>query len=308
MIKQLLILLFFFLINYQALSIENKILIKINNEIITTLDIYSEINNLKFFNKNLNDINNEEIYQIAIQSITRKKIKELELKENYRNINFSGQEYLNLLIKETYENLGFKNLKQFKEELIRQNLSFLDFEKKLKNDIIWNELIYKMYSKRVVLDENKIKSQIKQNNKVFNKSFYLKEIIYQIKDLNDKGKIYQLIKEDIEKLGFENAALKHSLSDTAQIGGNLGWVEEKLISKEILAQLNSIPNQYITKPIKIASGFMILKKVDEKEEEKNLDFDKELEKLMNYETNQQLKNYSYLHLNKIKKNYKINAP
>ena len=52
-----------------ALSLENKIVLKIDNDIITTLDIFNEINALKFFNTNLNKVSKEEIYQIALETL-----------------------------------------------------------------------------------------------------------------------------------------------------------------------------------------------------------------------------------------------
>ena len=46
-------------------ALENKILIKLNNEIITTVDISNEINYLKVFNENINELENEKILNIA---------------------------------------------------------------------------------------------------------------------------------------------------------------------------------------------------------------------------------------------------
>jgi peptidyl-prolyl cis-trans isomerase SurA len=43
----------FFLMFSNCLSTENKIILKINNDIITTIDVLNEIKSLKFFNKNL---------------------------------------------------------------------------------------------------------------------------------------------------------------------------------------------------------------------------------------------------------------
>ena len=73
-IKILVILIF--LILGKCYALENKIVLKIDNEIITTLDVFDEINELKFFNENFRIIDSEgEIYQIALQSILRHEIK-----------------------------------------------------------------------------------------------------------------------------------------------------------------------------------------------------------------------------------------
>ena len=130
------------------------------------------------------------------------------------------------------------------------------------------------------------------------------QLEHNINEIEDE---YKNIKNDIEKLGFENAALKHSLSDTASNGGNLGWVNEKAINEQILNQIKTIPVNSITKPIKIASGFVILKKNDQREFKNEFNFEEELKKLINYEKDQQLRNFSNLYFNKVKKNLKINA-
>src|SRR5210317_341769 len=99
MIKYLKILLITFLLMYSnGLTIENKIIFKIDNEIITTVDVLGEINNLKFFNKDINKLTNEEIYQIAVQSITKYKIKKKGLSKNFGKIEFQNDDYLNQII------------------------------------------------------------------------------------------------------------------------------------------------------------------------------------------------------------------
>ena len=82
--KQIKILIIFCFIITEVYAIENKVIAKVNNNIITTLDVFDEINNLKFFNKNLNKINDEEIYQIALQSLVRYEIKKNEILKNFK--------------------------------------------------------------------------------------------------------------------------------------------------------------------------------------------------------------------------------
>jgi peptidyl-prolyl cis-trans isomerase SurA len=243
MIKYVKILLFiFFLMLTKSLALENKIILKVDNNIITTLDILNEVNYLKFFNRNLNSIEDKEIYQIALNSLTRYEIKKLEVLNVFKTININDEDYLNLLIKNTATDLGFNDLKTFKEEL--------------------NEIDIK----------------------------------------------YQLIKDEIENIGFENAAAKYSISSSSSSGGKLGWIDENKIDKNILNQLNAIPINSFTKPIRVSSGFIILKKNEEKLIEKKLDFEEELKKIVNYERQKQLNSFSNLYFNKIKMDININEP
>jgi len=308
MIKYLKIaLIIFFLTFSKGLTIENKIILKIDNEIITTLDVYKEISNIKFFNKNLNNLSDEQIYQISIQSLIKYKIKKNEISKKFKIVEIQNKDYLDQLIEKTFKDLGFQNLQNFKNELIKREISFENFEEKLKIEILWNQLIFSTYYNKLVIDEEKLKRQINNIDKTV-KSFNLNEIIFNVESIEEIETKYNLISNDIQKLGFEGAALKHSISNSSINGGNLGWIDEKNIGKQILDQINKINIKSITKPIRISSGFLILQKFDEREIQKNLDSEEELKKLIDYEKNQQLNNYSNLYYNKIKKNIKINAP
>ena len=59
-----------------ALALQNQILIKVGNEIITSLDIQEEYRYLISLNKELENIGEEQIIQIAKNSLIREKINE----------------------------------------------------------------------------------------------------------------------------------------------------------------------------------------------------------------------------------------
>ena len=307
-IKYLKILLvIFFLMFSRGLTLENKIILKIDNEIITTIDVLNEITNLKFFNKNINQLKDEEIYQIAIQSISKYIIKKNEISKNFSNIKFQNENYLNQLVEKTYKDLGFQNLEDFKYALSENQVNFEKFQEKLITDILWNQIIFSKYYNMLIVDEKKLKKKLKNTDKKIN-SLYLREIVYEVSGAMEINTKYNLIKNDIKELGFESAALKHSLSNTSSNGGNLGWIDEQSIGSEILNELKKISVKSITQPIRISSGFLILQKFDEREIEKDFNEKEQLKKLIDYEKNQQLNNYSNLYFNKVKKNVKINAP
>jgi peptidyl-prolyl cis-trans isomerase SurA len=234
------------------------------------------------------------------------KLKKKGLSKNFGKIEFQNDDYLNQIIQKTYENLGFQDLKTFKNELSKNQISFKKFQEKLITDILWNQVIFSKYYNKLVIDEEKLRKQIK-NNKEIN-SIYLKEIVYEVSDIKEIEEKYNLIIKDINVLGFESAAIKHSVSNTSSNGGDLGWINENSISNKILNELKKISVKNVTEPIRISSGFLILQKFDEKEIQKDINDEEELKKLIDFEKNQQLNNYSNLYYNKIKKDFKINAP
>jgi len=297
---------FYVLLN-ESIAIENKIILKVENHIITSLDIFEEIKNLKFFNKNLNQIKNEEIYQIALQSILNQKIKEIEISKKFDEIKLDDENYLNFLIESKYKSLGYETLTEFKKELTNKKINFNNFEEKIKIDILWSQIIYSKYYSKIKINEKELRKEILSKKNISN-SYELSEIVFNIENINEVNSKYQLIKEDIQKLGFDNAALKHSISTTASSGGNLGWIDEKQINSKLRNELNNTQVGNITKPIRIPGGFIILKKNDVKKTEVNLNIEQELKKLIDYNQETQLRNYSNVYFNKIKKDLKINAP
>lgn len=292
----------------KGITLENKIILKINDEIITSIDIFNEIENLKFFNKNLNQLDNEEIYKIAMQSITKYKIKKNEIYKFFENFDAQNKDYLNEVIENSYKNLGFQDVKTFRNELRNKKISFEDFKEKIQIDILWSQLIYSKYYNKIIIDEKKLKKQINSLLSETNSLLNLREIIFEVSGVEEIETKFNLIKNDIQKLGFEGAALKHSISNTSNNGGNLGWIDERSINKEILNELKKISIKSITKPLRIPSGFLILQKFDEREIQKEINEEEELKKLIDFEKNQQLNNFSNLYYNKVKKSVKINAP
>ena len=292
----------------KGITLENKIILKINDEIITSIDIFNEIENLKFFNKNLNQLDNEEIYKIAIQSITKHKIKKNEISKFFENVDVQNEDYLNEVMENSYKNLGFQDVKTFKNELRNKKISFENFKEKIEIDILWSQLIYSKYYNKIIIDEKKLKKQINSLLNETNNLLNLREIIFEVSDMEEIETKFNLIKNDIQKLGFEGAALKHSISNTSANGGNLGWINERSINKEILNELKIISIKSITKPFRVQSGFLILQKFDEREIQKEINEEEELKKLIDFEKNQQLNNYSNLYYNKVKKSFKIDAP
>ena len=303
-LKVLIILIYF--ITSQAYALENKIILKVDNDIITSLDIFEEIKTLKFFNENLNQISNEEIYKIGLESLLNHKIKKNEVLVNFGTLNLKNEDYLKALIENTYKKKGYKNLREFKDILNNKGINFNYYEEKIKTNILWGQIVYSKYSNKIIVDEKDLLEKIK-NQKNLYKSFNLSEIVFQIENINELDTKYQLIKSDIEKIGFENSILKYSQNISSDNNGQLGWVDEKFINKNIQDQLDNIAIGAITKPIRIPSGFLILKKNDVKTIEQEIDIEEELKKLVNYERDKLLNNYSNIYFNKVKNNLNINA-
>ena len=300
---QYIILIIFSILLTKSFAIENKIIVKVNNKIITYLDIINEKRYLKALNPNLNNLEENKFYEIAKNSLVREKIKEIEILK-YKKIEIN-QDYLENIIEQVYKKIGFNNKTDFIKYLTNLNINISLIEKKLSNEAIWNSLIYERFNSQLKINNEEIEKNVK-NLKNTSKSYLLSEILFSIENKNQKEKYIQKITQSINENGFGNTALIFSISDSANTGGKLGWVNENNISKKILNELNKIKRNQYTNPILIPGGYLILYIEDIKTIEKKIDFEKEiLARKRNLQT-QQLNQFSNIFFNKIRKNAIIN--
>ena len=288
-----------------SFSYENKIILKVENEIVTTIDILNESKYLKALNKNLKDINKNDIYEISINSLIREKIKKIEILNNFKEIKID-ENYLNQLIKTSYNNLKFQNKNDFVNYLNENQVDFEVFKNKIIIEALWNEIIYTKFFNQIEIDEEKLKKKIKEKKQKNLKSFLLSEIVFNKRNSFTIDETFELINKDILEKGFENAALIHSIANSSQNSGKLGWINEDSISSKLIKELDEIEIGQHTNPITIPGGLLILKIQDIKEIENNVNVEQKLKQLVQKETNQQLNQFSNLYYNKVKNNVQIN--
>ena len=129
--KILIFLVIFYITITNALSLENKILIKVDNEIITTVDVLNESKYIKAMNKGIEDINENDLWKISINSITNEKIRMVEILNHIDEIKVKD-ENLKFVMESIYKKLGFKELEEFKNYLKLKNVEYGFLKKKLK--------------------------------------------------------------------------------------------------------------------------------------------------------------------------------
>jgi peptidyl-prolyl cis-trans isomerase SurA len=285
-------------------GIENKILIKIEDQIITSFDVKNEYKYLIALNPSLKNSNKNEILKLAKKSVLREKVKKLEIEKNFNNPKIP-QNFLEQILEKVYSRIGFTNLKEFKEYLIVNNIDFENVKNKIEIEALWNELIFIKFSSKVKINEKKMKERIKNNNRLL-KSYLLSEISFEVSNIKELDNKFQEISKVINNKGFDFAALKYSTSSTSNFGGKLDWINENSLNKSIRASINNLEIDDFTKPINVPGGFLILKINDIKNTKIEIDIEKEFKILENYEKNNQLNQYSNIYFNKVKKDLEIN--
>jgi peptidyl-prolyl cis-trans isomerase SurA len=286
-------------------ALENKILFKIDNEIITTVDIYHEVKFLKIFNPQINDLSNEEQLVISKNSIIRDKIKKTEILNFVEEIKVEDK-YLINLIKNKYSQINVDNIKSFENYLVENDLNVDLIKEKFSIELIWNDLVFQKFNSKISIDKEKIKSEILKKPKKNLRELSISEIIFTVSKKSEFEKKYRKILEDIELTGFKNAALIHSISDSASLGGYIGWIKEDNLNENIRKKTSNLEKGEFSKPILTSSGFLIIKVEDEKKYEIDFNLDKEIKNLTKFKTNEQLNQFSRLYFNKVKKDVIFN--
>ena len=301
LIKTIFVLYFVFF--NQVIGLENKILFKINGQIITSIDILNEIDYLSLINNDFQKLDKKKKYEVSKNSLIREKIKEIDLKQNFKGLKLND-EYLNNLINNYSKRIGFENINDFKNGLKKHNINIDVVKKKITIEALWNQLIVDKFLKNVKIDEKSIKNIL--NNQKKQKEYLLSEILIDLKTNNEIIDKIKIIKQTILEEGFSKAALIHSISSTSNSGGKLDWVNEASLNIKIKSALNNLRIGDHTDPILLPGGYLILKINDIKEVEKEINYKKEFEKIKIAKTNEQLNTMSNLYFNKIKKNIIIN--
>ena len=298
---------FYFNLITAVIGNEVHIVLKIEDEIVTNLDIIKEKNYLIALNNSLSKINQNQLETLAKNSIIKEKIKKKELIKYYDLEKASS--ILETLIIDLSKKLNFRNQEELNKYLLNFNLDIDEIKEKLKIETLWNQLIYDRFIDQVSIDEKKLRDYLKteieySSNQLY--EYHLSEILFELNANETPEQKYNLIIANIEESGFKNASNFYSISESSKFGGEIGWINKTQLSKSIIKEIEKIEVGKLTRAIQVGNNFMILKINDKRKINKKINFDEELKKLIIFEKNKQLNQLSLIYFNKIKQNIFIN--
>ena len=298
-------LLSFFYFNLITAVIGNEvhIVLKIEDEIVTNLDIIKEKNYLIALNNSLSKINQNQLETLAKNSIIKEKIKKKELIKYY-DLEKASSIMENLII-DLSKKLNFRNQEELNKYLLNFNLDIDEIKEKLKIETLWNQLIYDRFIDQVSIDEKKLRDYLKteieySSNQLY--EYHLSEILFELNSNETQEQKYNLIIANIEESGFKNASNFYSISESSKFGGEIGWINKMQLSKSIIKEIEKIEVGKLTRAIQVGNNFMILRINDKRKINKKINFDEELKKLIIFEKNKQLNQLSLIYFKKIKQN------
>ena len=278
---------------------------KIGDEIITNFDISEEKKYLLFLRPNLKNLNTVEITKISEDSLIKDIIKKKEIKKVFTKP--AGKNFEEKILNDLYRFKKVKNKDQFINLLNQNKIEYDKIIDKVKHEALWNDLIYRKFNSLVKIDKNHLQNVLR--NKLKNNTRYeynLSELLFEVNNNEELNSKYVKILKYIDKTDFKTAAVKFSVSNSNNRGGEIGWIKETLLSVNLSKILNEMNVREITEPIEYPNGYLLLKINNKREMKEIIDFNKELDELIRFERNRQLNQFSLLFYKKLKQNTIIN--
>ncbi|MDC0524739.1 peptidylprolyl isomerase [Pelagibacteraceae bacterium] len=297
--KILIVFLLYILIpqSFLIAKINNKIVIKVENQIITSYEIKNKIlTALILADSEINQENINKLKKQAADSLIQLKLKKIELKKyGVKKNDEHVKDYLN--------SISSNNIESLKNKLLNNNLDYKLFLDEVETQTMWQQFIYKFYSKKIMVDENVIDQElteyISNNSKI--KEYLISEIEILIDEDDRDNKKISDIEQQIKNQGFEKTALKFSISSSATNRGNLGWIEEKSLSDKIRSTVKKIGVGNVSGPIKGQNTILFLKVKDVRySNAKDINITDLKNRFINRKKNELVELYSISHLSRIR--------
>ena len=288
--------------NNRILANEFFIKFKVDNEIITNIDIQDEVNYLLALNPPLKKLDKLKIENLATKSIIKEKIKKIELDRYYKLNGNENNDIVEKITNDLFLKAGFDTKKKILNHLRSVGLNYEWIKKKIKIETYWNNLIFKKYEKQTNVKVASIKKDLEEqlNSIKKKRKLFLSEILVRFDQNQNIQNQKKKILNSIDEVGFENTAAIYSISGTAKTGGKVDWVVEDTLSKEIQKFVKKLDKNQISEFIKINNNYLLLKIDDVQEINQKYDFEKILNKRIALKKNQQLEVFSSIYFEKIK--------
>ncbi len=300
MIKKTIIFVKFFLIffsNNLFANIKNNIVLKVENKIVTNYEIKNKIiSTLVLSNQEINQKNIDRLKKQALEFLIQNKLKKIELSKT--NIETStGQ------IDDYIKSISKNNLSLLKEKFEKNNIDFKLFKDEIETQLRWQKFIFQIYSNKIEIDEKSVIYEVNEvlKNQSNVEEFRLSEIEILINgDDLDKEKILN-IKREINEQGFEETALRFSISSSASNKGDIGWIKGKTLSKNIYNIISKMNIGEFTDEIFRQDSVLFIKLIDKKiSKSSDINIEKLKKEIIAQKRNELFNMYSRSHLSKLK--------
>ncbi len=265
MIKRLLVIIFLVTWSLPGIStakLVDRIVAKVNGDIITLMDLESQIYSM--MNPNIKN-NKKEMRKIFLREKKNVLNKMIEAKLMLHYAKMQKIEVSNDAIDKAIEDVKRNHHltdDSLKISLEREGMTMEEYRSRIKDQITLSTVVSRELKNRIKVNEKEVADYYKKNKKDFlnQKEIKVKHILFL---LNDEGNITEAARQkkkaqhvlDLAKRGsdFEELAKKYSEGPSKDSGGNLGWItkgtmidsfEKAAFSSDIGIVDNIVTTQY----------------------------------------------------------------
>ena len=285
-------------------EIKDGLFATVGNKAITYSDVVNEIKIILILNnESYSDDKRDRLHKLAMSSIIKRSIKQIAIDQNDFLV-FKQQELESELTK-LARNINM-DLDTLKNICASNDLDFSLVENQMKVELLWNSLIFQLYKDRLSINVEEIEDQLKliQNKKEV-EEFLVSEII--IKAVPQDKMKYEIdnLKKTIEIDGFEKTAMNLSISESSTKGGDLGWLNENVISNKFKSKIMSTAVGNMSEPILLPEGILFFKIRDKRKVSNKVDLEESKNQIVKAEKAKILNMHSLSHYDSLRRSISV---
>jgi len=285
-------------------EIKDSIFATVGNKAITESDIVNEIKTILILSNQPYTLDKKnQLQSVAVRETVKRNIKKMEI-EKY-DLSYNEADLTKELVR--IADQAKIDLQNLEIKFMQNGLSFTNVIENIRTELLWNSLIFRLYKDRLIINLDEVNEQLEELNKQKKINEYLiSEIIIKAVQGDQIESEIKKVREEIKIQGFEEIAMKKSISDTSVNGGDLGWVSENLIAKKFKSEIVNTPIGDISNPILIPEGILFFKIRDKKISDKIINLEIAKEQIVAAEKSKILNMYSLSHYDNIRRSLAIN--
>lgn len=254
-------------------SVIDEIVAKVNGDIITRSEVERERRTIEaeLKKQGMTGQRLQDAIRETAKNTLRERIDQLLLISKGKELNINVDSEVSKQLADTQKKLGIGDPEKFQQAVREQTgQSYEDYRSELKNYLITNRVIRQEVSSKIQFKREELQKYYEEHKDEFlrKERVFLHEILVSTEGKDAAGiaaaerKAKDLSARASKGERFPELAQSNSDSQTAPQGGDMGSWEKGQLMQSIEDQIWDKPRGFVTPPIKVANGFLVLK-VDE---------------------------------------------
>ena len=305
-IKKIIFIVFLSIIFVEKVNSEvsDSLFMTVGEKAITKLDIVNEIKiTLISSGQSFSEDKLEILQTVAVKALIERNIKKLEISK-YENLPFN-QEDLYDEINKLAQSINV-DIDTLQNTLISNGVRYETLTDSYKTELLWNTLIFELYKNNITVNKEEVEEQLASvQNKEEILEYLISEIVIAHINKTDRDAEIEKIKSSIKKDGFENVAMKLSISESSLDGGNIGWISENSLPKSLKSAIEGIQIGEVSDAIVLQEGILFFKLRDKRKVENIIDLEIIKNQIIKREKLKILNMHSISHYDKLRRTITI---